>query len=43
LERPSGDTLSIATIRFIRDRTGRVSGHVFHQLGLDEIAKKIET
>ena len=32
-----------ATIRFIRDRTGRVSGHVFHQLGLDEIAKRIET
>jgi CubicO group peptidase (beta-lactamase class C family) len=32
-----------ATIRFVRDRTDRVSGHVFHQLGLDELAEKIET
>ena len=32
-----------ATIRFVRDRTSRVSGHVFHQLGLDEIAEKVET
>ncbi len=30
-----------ATIRFVRDREGRVIGHVFHQLGLDERAAKI--
>jgi D-alanyl-D-alanine carboxypeptidase len=29
-----------ATIRFVRDRAGRVSGQVFHQLGLDEKAEK---
>ncbi|MDH4198736.1 MAG: beta-lactamase family protein [Candidatus Aminicenantes bacterium] len=31
-----------ASIRFFRDREGRVSGHVLHRLGLDEIAMKVE-
>jgi D-alanyl-D-alanine carboxypeptidase len=30
-----------ATIRFVRHRAGRVSGQVFHQLGLDEKAEKV--
>jgi CubicO group peptidase (beta-lactamase class C family) len=30
-----------ATLRFVRDEAGRVSGHVFHQLGVDEIAEKV--
>ncbi len=30
-----------ATIRFIRDGQGVVTGHVFHQLGLDETAVKL--
>jgi len=29
-----------ATIRFVRDTSGRVTGHVFHQLGIDERAVK---
>ncbi len=30
-----------ASIRFIRDDAGMVSGHIFHQLGVDETAKKL--
>lgn len=30
-----------ATVRFLRDDAGQVTGHVFHQLGLDETATKI--
>jgi CubicO group peptidase (beta-lactamase class C family) len=30
-----------ATLRFVRDRSGRISGQVFHQLGLDETAAKV--
>ncbi len=30
-----------ATLRFLRDGAGRVTGHVFHQLGLDQSAAKI--
>ena len=31
-----------AILRFVRDRTGRVSGQVFHQLGLDEMAVRVD-
>jgi D-alanyl-D-alanine carboxypeptidase len=30
-----------AFIRFVRDDQGRITGHFFHQLGLDEFARKI--
>jgi len=30
-----------ASIRFVRDDAGEVSGHVFHQLGVDETAEKL--
>lgn len=30
-----------ASIRFIRDRAGVVTGHVFHQLGVDKAAEKL--
>jgi CubicO group peptidase (beta-lactamase class C family) len=30
-----------ASIRFFRDGAGEVSGHIFHQLGVDERAKKL--
>jgi D-alanyl-D-alanine carboxypeptidase len=30
-----------ATIRFLRDGSGKVAAHVFHQLGLDETATKV--
>ncbi len=29
------------TIRFLRDGEGKITGHVFHQLGLDETATKL--
>jgi len=30
-----------ATLRFVRDEGGLVSGQIFHQLGLDEVAAKV--